>query len=157
MLLRRSRIRLESVWIFERLCKYGVAASSVCRTQSQFDATFDEKCSAAAGGAASRWSLVCSSLADWKCLANRLRASEARCEQRLYRCLLDDFLPQMPALLDYKVRSDVTLPWSCAHKQCFLDQISTVRSRESDFIKSVMRDVCLRLCASAVVISQQIS
>ena len=60
----------------------------------------------ASGDGGGGWTLICSTLADWKCLANRLRASDARCEQRLFRCLLDDFLPQMPALFDYKVRVD---------------------------------------------------
>ena len=32
-----------------------------------------------------------------------MRNSDVRCEQRLYRCLLEDFLPQMPKLFEFKV------------------------------------------------------
>ena len=61
-----------------------------------FSSRFETQCTR-------KWSLVCSTLDDWKCLATRMRNSDVRCEQRLYRCLLEDFLPQMPKLFEFKV------------------------------------------------------
>ena len=83
--------------VSKRISSFNLHYPSLSRTQNAFNATFKEK-------SKSRWRLVCDSLEDWRCLAQRLRTSQQRCDQHLYRCIVDDFLPYLPNLLQHQVR-----------------------------------------------------
>jgi hypothetical protein len=51
----------------------------------------------------SKWKLACSSLQEWKELANTFKDSKVRCEKKLYQVLVHDFLPDLPEMISEAV------------------------------------------------------
>ncbi|XP_048242320.1 titin homolog isoform X2 [Haliotis rufescens] len=51
-----------------------------------------------------RWHLVCQSLVDWEQLAENFKESKVRCEKNLYRTVTEDFLPEIPRIMEEKER-----------------------------------------------------
>ncbi|XP_046579160.1 cat eye syndrome critical region protein 2 homolog [Haliotis rubra] len=51
-----------------------------------------------------RWHLVCQSLEDWEELAENFKESKVRCEKSLYRTITEDFLPEIPRIMEEKER-----------------------------------------------------
>ena len=50
-----------------------------------------------------RWHLVCQTLEDWEALAESFKESKVRCEKTMYRTITEDFLPEIPRILEEKV------------------------------------------------------
>lgn len=50
-----------------------------------------------------RWSLCCSSVADWQALADRMAASDSRVDQDLADVLANEFVPVIRKLIIQKV------------------------------------------------------
>ena len=50
-----------------------------------------------------RWFLVCSTLEEWEALADSFSKSRTKVEKELYKTLAEDFLPEIPGLLEERV------------------------------------------------------
>lgn len=48
------------------------------------------------------WQVICFSEEDWHNLANKFKNSKSRKEQSLYKCLTEDFLPNIPVIFKAK-------------------------------------------------------
>lgn len=52
----------------------------------------------------SRWHLVCQTTEDWENLAMKFKGSRTKCERELYKTLIEDFVPEIPKMIEAKVR-----------------------------------------------------
>ncbi|KAG5675631.1 hypothetical protein PVAND_005519 [Polypedilum vanderplanki] len=48
------------------------------------------------------WQVICFTEEDWHSLANKFKSSKSRKEQNLYKCLIQDFLPNIPLIFKAK-------------------------------------------------------
>jgi hypothetical protein len=48
------------------------------------------------------WQVICFTEEDWHSLANKFKSSKSRKEQNLYKCLIEDFLPNIPLIFKAK-------------------------------------------------------
>ncbi|XP_078670272.1 uncharacterized protein LOC144910741 isoform X3 [Branchiostoma floridae x Branchiostoma belcheri] len=53
-----------------------------------------------------RWSLICSTAEDWSNLAESFRGSRTQVERRLYKTLMEDFVPEIPEMIAAKDNID---------------------------------------------------
>ncbi|XP_035673400.1 cat eye syndrome critical region protein 2 homolog isoform X2 [Branchiostoma floridae] len=49
-----------------------------------------------------RWSLICSTAEDWSDLAESFKGSRTQVERRLYKTLMEDFVPEIPEMIAAK-------------------------------------------------------
>ncbi|XP_061167049.1 uncharacterized protein LOC133175924 isoform X2 [Saccostrea echinata] len=47
-----------------------------------------------------RWHLICVDMDDWEGLAESLKDSKVKCERDLYKCIVEDFLPAIPDIIE---------------------------------------------------------
>ncbi|XP_048779537.2 uncharacterized protein LOC125682944 isoform X2 [Ostrea edulis] len=47
-----------------------------------------------------RWNLICVDMDDWEGLAESLKDSKIKCERDLYKCIVEDFLPAIPDIIE---------------------------------------------------------
>ena len=50
-----------------------------------------------------RWHLICVDMDDWEGLAELLKDSKVKCERDLYKCIVEDFLPAIPDIIEARV------------------------------------------------------
>ena len=50
-----------------------------------------------------RWHLVCCTLEEWTAVSESLKDSTTKSGKDLYKCIVNDFLPEMPAILEARV------------------------------------------------------
>lgn len=62
-----------------------------------------------------RWHLVCSTIEEWQEVADSLKYSTTKEAKELYKYIVNDFLPEMPAIMDARVSN------SCS---CFVALVS---------------------------------
>lgn len=53
-----------------------------------------------------RWHLICVDMDDWEGLAELLKDSKVKCERDLYKCIVEDFLPAIPDIIEARVSVD---------------------------------------------------
>ncbi|XP_066276515.1 chromatin remodeling regulator CECR2-like isoform X3 [Branchiostoma lanceolatum] len=53
-----------------------------------------------------RWSLICSTAEDWSDLAESFKGSRTQVERRLYKTLMEDFVPEIPEMIAAKDNID---------------------------------------------------
>ena len=51
-----------------------------------------------------RWEVVCYDVKDWKRLASKLKGSGSKREAALRRLIIDNFLPNLPKIVEDMVR-----------------------------------------------------
>ena len=54
-----------------------------------------------------RWHLICVDMDDWEGLAESLKDSKVKCERDLYKCIVEDFLPAIPDIIEARVSHHV--------------------------------------------------
>ena len=55
-----------------------------------------------------RWHLICSTVEEWQEVADSLKYSTTKEAKELYKCIVNDFLPEMPAIMEARVSNSCT-------------------------------------------------
>ncbi|XP_013403178.1 uncharacterized protein LOC106168598 [Lingula anatina] len=50
------------------------------------------------------WHLICQTTEEWEQLANTFKGSKVKCERELYKTLVEDFVPEIPKMIEAKER-----------------------------------------------------
>lgn len=60
-----------------------------------------------------RWNLICVDMDDWEGLAESLKDSKIKCERDLYKCIVEDFLPAIPDIIEARVSPSFSMSCEC--------------------------------------------
>uniref|UniRef100_K1PW96 Cat eye syndrome critical region protein 2 n=1 Tax=Magallana gigas TaxID=29159 RepID=K1PW96_MAGGI len=73
-----------------------------------------------------RWHLICVDMDDWEGLAELLKDSKVKCERDLYKCIVEDFLPAIPDIIEARMKL-----WLCGSSQRFCADYTPLQQRGS--------------------------